>query len=199
MTLFLLSTRLTWKRALAGVAVFGLSFASLPVWPDQDAFAAPATVLRQITACPDPEALAASAQVAEQVWRDRLSYESLCLYMASSALAASDAAKATDLYVLARVRSRYDLARCETWPHGSASSATAALRMGAEQALNAAGVKTILPQMIAVARLDTTYDYVSDDLEQMCDGGPLKPTDAWKAERRSMQAAADAASTPPVP
>jgi hypothetical protein len=141
----------------------------------------------------------ASPQIASQVWSDRLSHEPLCLYMASTALAASDAAKATDLYVLARVRSRYDFLRCETWPHGSSSSATAALRMGAEQALNAAGVKTILPQMIAVARLDTTYDYVSDDLEQMCDGEPLKPVGAWKAEKLQIQSEAEAASKPPVP
>ena len=197
MTPLFLSTRQVSKRALASAVVLGLSVASLPVGPDRDASAAPAP--RQIAACPDPEALVASSQLVSQVWNDRLSHEPLCLYMASSVLAASDAAKATDLYVLARVRSRYDFLRCETWPHGSASSATAALRMGAEQALNAAGVKTILPQMIAVARLDTTYDYVSDDLEQMCDGGPLKPASAWKVEKLRIQSEAEGVSKPPVP
>lgn len=182
------------KRAFATVALMSLSAASLPVGSGADAWAAPAP--RPFSACPDPEALMASPQLADRVWSERLAHPPICLYLASSVLAATDTAKAIDLYVLARVRSRYDFARCETWPHGSSSSAMAALRMTAEGALGAAGVKTILPQLIAVARLDTTYDYASDDLEQMCDGGPLKPASAWKAEQLRLQSEVEAASKP---
>ena len=139
----------------------------------------------------------ASPQLAEQLWTDRLSYEALCLYAASNVLAASDAAKAIDLYVLARVRSQYDFMRCEAWPHGQASSASAAMRMSAEAGLAAAGIKTILPQLLAVAQSEAAYDYTFESLEQMCDGGSLKPASAWKAEQLKMQAAAAPKSPTP--
>jgi hypothetical protein len=195
--MFLLLPARSASRTFAALAILSLGAASFPVWPGLSAVAEPAP--RTISPCPDFEALVASSQLAGEVWSDRLSYEALCLYAAANVLAASDAAKATDLYALARIRSRYDLARCETWPHGPASSATAALRMAAEAGLSAAKVKTTLPQLIEVARSDATYDYGSETLEQMCDGGQLKPPRAWKAERERIQTAAEAASKAPAP
>jgi hypothetical protein len=186
------SPRETSKRSIAALAVLSMFAASFPVGPGGDAVAAASP--RVLRACPDAEALIGSPEVAGQVWNDRLFHGPLCLYVASASLAKSDAVKAADLYVLARVRMRFDFARCETWPHGSASSAMAVLRMTAEEALAAAGVKTILPQMVAVARSASTYDYVSNELEEMCDGGPLKPVAVWKAEQDRMQDAAETAA-----
>jgi hypothetical protein len=189
--------RPTPKHAVAGLTLLSLAATSLPIWAGAQALAA-APSPRPILECPDPEALAASPKLAGQVWSERLSHESLCLYFAAGSLAATDAAKATDLYALARIRSQYDFARCEAWPHGSTSSAMAALRMTAEGALVQAGVKTMLPQLIAAARADETFDYTLEDLEQRCDGGALKPVNAWKAEQRRIQASAEAASKPQV-
>jgi len=188
------SIRSVTKSLLAALALLSFVATNLPVWPGAHALAAQSA--RPILECPDPETVITSPTVAGQVWSDRLSYEPLCLYLAVGGLAATNAAKATDLYALARIRSRYDLSRCEEWPHGPSSSATAAMRMNAEQALVQAGVKTTLPQMIVAAQADETFDYESEGLEQMCDGGALKPVSAWKAERDRIKASAQAVSKP---
>jgi hypothetical protein len=195
MAAFVSSIRPTVKHAFAMLALLSLVATNLPIWPGAQALAAPPSP-RPILECPDPETVATSPKVAGQVWSDRLSHESLCLYLAAGGLAATDGAKATDLYALGRIRSQYDFARCEEWPHGSTSSAMAAMRMSAEGALGQAGVKTTLPQLIAAALADETFDYELEDLEQRCDGGPLKPASAWKAERDRLRASAEAASKP---
>jgi hypothetical protein len=179
------------RRVLSLLALVFTLAAGLATWPTSALAAQPPVQLR---ACPDPERLITVPQAATRLWSERQSYDALCLYMASMGLARTDAVKATDLYVLGRARSRFDLLRCETWPHGPMSSATASMRMGAEQALNTAGVTTFLPQLIAVMQLPSTYDYEFDDLEQMCDGGALKPEKDWKAEQERMQAGANAAA-----
>jgi hypothetical protein len=198
MAVFASFTRPTARCASATLALLSLLAAGLPIGPDTHALAAPPSP-RPILECPNPETMIASPKIAGEVWSDRLSYESLCLYFAAGSLAATDAAKAMDLYALGRIRSRYDFARCAEWPHGSTSSAMAALRMAAEGALGQAGVKTMLPQLIAAARADETFDYELEDLEQRCDGGALKPVSAWKAERDRIKASAEAASKPPAP
>jgi len=198
MAIYALSIRTAKKHAVAALVLLSFVMTSLPIWLGAQALAAP-TPPRPILECSDFETLATSPKLAGQVWSDRLAHESLCLYFAAGSLATTDAAKATDLYALARIRSQYDFARCEEWPHGSTSSAMAAMRMTAEGALVQAGVKTMLPQLIAAARADETFDYELEDLEQRCDGGSLKPVSAWKAEQQRIQASAEAASKPSTP
>lgn len=183
------------SRSLTILAVACFVFAGLQLAPVSARAAEPVAV--SLDTCPTFDTLLASPEAARQVWTDRLSQASLCLYMASSALAKTDLAKAIDLFALARIRSGYDFARCQTWPHGPTSSAMAAMRMTSEGALAEAGAKTVLPHLIATARLDSTYDYDFAELETMCDGGPLKPKSAWKAERDGIQSSAEAMSKTP--
>jgi hypothetical protein len=122
----------------------------------------------------------------EELWVKRKDAEPLCLFSGAMAWAAFDQEKAAQLYALAMVRRRYDIGRCVRPPGGPMSSMMAAIRMGAGDKLQEAGIM-VGPATIRPLALDpATYRYRTDHLAAMCEG-PVKPSSSWPDEEAQMR------------
>lgn len=141
----------------------------------------------RLAQCPSIDEVRASQAVRDDLWKQKAALQPVCLYVAASGTVATDPGRAKQFFGLAKVRMQYDYQRCAGPIDGPTSSAMAAIRMSAGDALTAAQVFVQSDEIMALALDNAVYDYPTEHLKEFC-GGAVKRQAAWPAERAAMQA-----------